>query len=476
MPALEQEIIDDLTKRLERYLLPQGGASRPDFINAGGSAAVYRVSINGVSRAVKAFNPQLFEGVVGDASRKRLDVQRRLINHDCPSLVQTYAVDESEGTVFIQMEDIEWPQLKDVLAGCPDDSIVPLLTQLVEAVRYLECKGVVHRDIKPENIHVSPDFSKLKLLDLGVARDFDTASTEDSGATDQPGQRPFLATAQYSSPEYLFRLDEPTTKLWSALNIYQIGAVLHDLIMKRPLFHEEMLLANRWLVAKAVLTKIPSFKEANPTRLVGLKALAAKCLVKDMDLRLQLIGWDDFAFKNESDPMNALRKRLNVGAPVSHEVRGKSADQRLEFLRSEFNDRVLSSIRSELTSVCATKLPFRLMGADSPNSYRLCFPLGEGAEILVDLVLNWQDGVHSEHVTFALKAILAITGLNAAQTCRAALRNVAAGSIAGGEEEVVTCICAAIAEILSSGLDVVDNQGLSVDVPSVDLQIDKSYL
>ncbi len=56
-------------------------------------------------------------------------------------------------------------------------------------------------------------------------------------------------------PGYLFRLLEPGPELWHALNVYQLGALLHDLIMREPLFQSEYLKSteNRyrfaWIVA-----------------------------------------------------------------------------------------------------------------------------------------------------------------------------------------------------------------------------------
>lgn len=247
MPALDQKTVDDLTERLERYLSTTGGADEIQFLASGGSAAVFRVTRHGGTSAVKAFDPALFSGPGGAADRRRLDVQRRLIGHSCPSLVQTYRIDEAEGTAFIEMEFVDWPQLAKRLQEVPDEAIVPLIGQLVDAVRYLEGLNIVHRDIKPENIHVSPDFMSLKLLDLGVAREFDSPDESEAAITDTGGRRPFLATAQYSSPDYLFRLDEPTAKLWRGLNFYQVGAVLHDLIKKEALFQHEVAIGNAWL-------------------------------------------------------------------------------------------------------------------------------------------------------------------------------------------------------------------------------------
>ena len=112
----------------------------------------------------------------------------------------------------------------------------------------------MHRDIKPANIVVDPTISKLKLLDLGVLRLIE--HTEGNG-TDQAETKRFVATAQYSSPEYLTREELPGAKGFEALNVYQVGAVLHDLIMKAPIFKQEADTQNKYILYKAIITKLP---------------------------------------------------------------------------------------------------------------------------------------------------------------------------------------------------------------------------
>lgn len=155
MPSLEQSVIDDLEVRLKRYLVNLGGYGAPKFLSAGGSAAVFRVEGASGVRAFKAFVPDFLSGAGGAAERRRLDVQRRLIGHACPTLVQTFRIEEAEGTAFTEMEFVPWPQLTGQLSTLPDNAIVPLILQLVNAVKFLEALNIVHRDIKPENIHVS---------------------------------------------------------------------------------------------------------------------------------------------------------------------------------------------------------------------------------------------------------------------------------------------------------------------------------
>jgi len=44
----------------------------------------------------------------------------------------------------------------------------------------------------------------------------------------------------------------------------------------------------------------------------ALKALAARCLVKDLETRLQIVDWSDFALEGAHDPLARLRGRLEA--------------------------------------------------------------------------------------------------------------------------------------------------------------------
>jgi eukaryotic-like serine/threonine-protein kinase len=406
MPGLEQSVIDDLEVRLKRYLYSLGGYGTPKFLSAGGSAAVFRVEGPSGVRAFKCFAPAFLSGAGGAAERRRLDVQRRLIGHACPTLVQTFRIQEAEGTAFTEMEFVTWPQLTGMLPTLPDAAVVPLILQLVEAVKFLETLNIVHRDIKPENIHVSEDFASLKLLDLGVAREFELPDSQEAAITDHGNSRPFLATAQYSSPEYLFRLDEPTKRLWSGLNFYQLGAVLHDLIAKKPLFDHEMQLGNRWLVARAVLTKTPAFIDPDPNRLLQLKVLSARCLVKDLNTRLQLVGWDDFILEGSRDPLTALRVRLQKGQLNSGGHADASSTGRLEFERAEFLKRLISQIRTELIQTCGTQLPLTLnpSGPGEPTSSRVTLAVDRNTSIVCTIGIDWSSPPYDRTANITLTA------------------------------------------------------------------------
>lgn len=457
MPVLEEKVIKDLEQRLIRYLKFLSGYGEPEYITSGGSAAIFKVESNDGARAFKAFDPVFFEGEGAQAERKRLDVQRSTIGHSCPSLVKTYRVDEAEGIAIMEMEYLAWPSLTKCLADIPDDRVIPLITQLVEAVRFLESQNIVHRDIKPENIHVSPDFTQLKLLDLGVARLIYVDDGPDVAGTDHGTTRPFLATAQYSSPEYLFRLDEPSARLWKGLSFYQVGAVLHDLIMKKPIFDHEMRLKNRWLVAKAVLTKSPSFADEKPNRLLSLKALSGRCLVKDLDSRLNLVCWEDFQLEGASDPLAALAGRLSKLTPTAGDYARQAAATRLEFDRSEYLRRLLSAIRNELISICRTDLPMTVhqSGLGQLPSVSFKFAAQQNYHIECLLEIHWIGELHERSANISLQARLSYDG-QVPDFKSTERKMVQHASINESEPEMAVALSGDIAKLIGVALDLID--------------------
>lgn len=460
MPALEQQLIENLKERLIKHMESTGGYESIDFIDAGGSAAIFKVRRSDGLRAVKIFNPDLFSGAPAAASKRRLDVQRRLIDHKCPSLIQTYFADESQGTAIVEMEFNDWPQLSKQLGKVPDDAIGRLMGQLVDAVKYLEGMNIVHRDIKPENIHVSANFQKLKLLDLGVAREFDNSDESDAGVTDSGVGRPFLATAQYSSPEYLFRLDEPTDKLWKGLNFYQVGAVLHDLIKKEALFQHEILLENRWLVARAVLTKQPSFFDSDTKRLTAEKALSLRCLTKDLDTRLSLVGWDEFQFNNVDDPLTALKTKLSKGLGHLGEVSKSTSAARLTYERQEYCTRIFERVRTELIAVCGTELPVTMITDYTNSPAHIAFTVSPEKSILVRINcdVSWKSGVYEKSALMETGAMFLPTS-SAARQSETPMKACLEMGIGAAEDETVTSIANNVAKLVGFALSRIEATG-----------------
>jgi len=279
--------------------------SAPVYIDNGASAAVYKVDTHDGLVALKIYDPSFFEGENALIENKRIELQKELKGHGCPHLIEVLDAGELEenGTWYLLMEFCPWRSLEKRLSDVPNDKVHDLLKQVVQAVQFLESKGLVHRDIKPANIVVSDDFKQLKLLDFGVMRRI--APDEGSG-TDGNN---FIATAQYSPPEFLTREEIPGALGFSAINIYQIGAVLHDLITKTELFAEEKATRNKFKLFKAITERQPQV--ANISVAPRLKALCVAALNKDPAMRVSSVKLDDFLA--DADDLDTLRRRVARG-------------------------------------------------------------------------------------------------------------------------------------------------------------------
>jgi len=403
-----------------------------DTLGSGGSAAVFLAETPMEKKALKVYDPTFFQEENGQAERHRLELQQRLVGHDCPSLVSIEAIDFDLDTCFMSMEYLPWYELSKCLDAIPREQLWTLISQLVSAVRFLEDAGLVHRDIKPHNIMVSKDYASLRLIDLGVIREIEDGGDRPDG-TDQGHRRPFLATAQYSSPEYLFRLREPSPELWKGLTFYQIGAVIHDLITRKSLFDDEVATANRYAVAMAVLSKAPAIP-ADPTAPLELRRLATYCLTKDLDLRLKLVRWADFEQPgNDEEALLARRFEQRTGGQ-----RGQVAlieeQRRLALQREQTTELLLRALEGELKAgATASMHPERITfkAQDDRGMFRFHVP---GSTLVIDASIEFA-WVEQESPLVAAVSLACTLKQKEAQTEWMA-PSVIAGRLGPGEDEI----------------------------------------
>jgi eukaryotic-like serine/threonine-protein kinase len=328
-----------VAKRIETELL---GREVDDWkiesrIDAGKSAVVFRA--NGVAgpAAVKIFDPEMVERYGRRVQLDRIERELRLKGKHHPNLIKILGGGECTKTkyLFVAMELIEAPNLGSILEKIPRDRVWPLISQVASAARFLESLDLAHRDIKPGNIVVTHDFQRAVLLDLGVLKPFGV-----TGLTDNE-QKQFVGTLQYSPPEFLIRVEDDSAEGWRAVTFYQLGAVLHDLIMKRPIFADQ---ADPYgLLARAVERVVPRIDSREvPADLV---VLAASCLQKDPKLRLDLVKWEEFDPPDlrgaiVDDPISRIRRRramaqqASSGKEISDEQRNRSLRRTVEKLQA----------------------------------------------------------------------------------------------------------------------------------------------
>src|SRR5262245_43853147 len=126
------------------------------YLSRGGMGAVYRAThvMLGKTVAVKLINPEL---VTSPDVVRRFQREARAataLNH--PNIVAVYDLGQTpEGTLYIAMEFVNGPSLKQVIErghGIAPARAVTLLREVASALSVAHRHGIVHRDLKPHNI------------------------------------------------------------------------------------------------------------------------------------------------------------------------------------------------------------------------------------------------------------------------------------------------------------------------------------
>src|SRR5947207_4582622 len=131
------------------------------------------------------------------------------------------------------MELVEGATLEETIArgALPLDETLHVAAQITDALEAAHVQGIVHRDLKPANIKVRDD-GTVKILDFGLAKALDPASTSGASATLSPTLSLhatqagiILGTAAYISPAQA--RGRPVDK---RADIWAFGCVLFEML------------------------------------------------------------------------------------------------------------------------------------------------------------------------------------------------------------------------------------------------------
>lgn len=262
------------------------GWTLKEKLGQGKSATVFKATKNSKTVAIKVFDREITRHLKQAEIKARIQREMTMVGKSHPNLVSIHSGGFSAdiASYYIIMDYISGKTLTKTLTTINPEKIPALILQLAKAAQYLESLELCHRDIKPDNIMLTGSSMRLVLLDFGVLRPLNSESVTDDETL------PFVGTLRYSPPEFLLRQEEDSTEGWRAVTFYQIGAVLHDLIMQRPLFsHSSYPFA---ALCNAVQHQHPKIQSTQLP--VDLLELAHKCLLKDWRTRLRLVKWSSF--------------------------------------------------------------------------------------------------------------------------------------------------------------------------------------
>ena len=299
-----------------------------------------------------------------------------LRGHLHPYLIQILDGGECADTdhLFLVTELLEgWSNLADCLEAVPTSSVPVLLEQVASAAKFLCDSKLVHRDIKPANIVVNPGFEKAVLLDLGVMRPLD--------ADKMTGEDEFVGTLQYAPPEFLFGEEENTAEGARALTFYQLGAVLHDLLVREPLFAEHKRYPKMVQAVRNITPTIP------PECDTQLAKLARNCLLKSPEQRLQLVTWANFtadaqiARRSIESIKTRLRSRIDQGSLTNTSAESTVASQFTQ-LRKAVREQVQTSCVSDTVVP-----PFTVAAESDVESFNLNIRISQSTTHKLDRTL-----------------------------------------------------------------------------------------
>ena len=189
-----------------------------------------------------------------------------------PHIVGIYAVGEHEGRPYIAMEYIAGETLATILLRDEPTSLgrrVQWLSELASGLAFAHRNGVVHRDVKPSNLIISRDSGLLRLLDFGIARDYDAGATS----------KAIVGTPQYMSPEQVIGAHVDTRS-----DTFAFGLVAYELLTGVHAFEGDDAIEIVTRIVEAEPVPITSHVAGVPDDLVRL---VHHCLEKAPDQRPQ---------------------------------------------------------------------------------------------------------------------------------------------------------------------------------------------
>ena len=190
-------------------------------IGSGGMADVYCAEDSHLGRqvAIKVLHRRFAQDQEFVERFRREAKSAAGLNH--PNVVGVFDRGEHEGTYYIAMEFLTGRTLKDIVtaeAPLPQERVIDLGTQILEAAGFAHRHGVIHRDFKPHNVIVD-ELGHAKVTDFGIAR---------AGASEMTETGSIMGTAQYLSPE-----QAQGHAVTATSDIYSIGVMLYEMLAGR---------------------------------------------------------------------------------------------------------------------------------------------------------------------------------------------------------------------------------------------------
>ncbi len=212
------------TGKLNPDTILDGRYSIVRTIGQGGMGAVYLALDTRLQNKPVAIK-EMSTGAVGgdlqaaiDSFKKEARILINLRHHALPVIYDFFSGEEQRW--YLVMDYIKGDTLKAELqkrGPLPEAEVIYWAHQLCDILEYLHKQNppIIFRDLKPDNIMLTPE-GQIKLIDFGIARNFQPGNTADTVAYGSGG---FAPPEQYGQNQTDARSD-----------VYSLGATLHFLL------------------------------------------------------------------------------------------------------------------------------------------------------------------------------------------------------------------------------------------------------
>jgi non-specific serine/threonine protein kinase len=282
-------------------------------IASGGMGVVYEAEDSRLGRrvALKFLPEQMAQNTQLSERFQREARAASALNH--PNICTIHAIENVDGQNFLVMELLEGQTLAHMLGRVTFamDKLLPIATQIADALESAHAKGIVHRDIKPPNIFLT-DRGQVKILDFGLVKiETDDLQVNEQNSTKIEPQHQLtspgaaMGTASYMSPEQARgQLVDARTDLFS------LGSVLYQMAGGVLPFAGD----TAAVIFDAILNRDPEpLDKINPTLPAEFSRIVSKLLEKDRTLRCQS------ATELKTD-LNRLKRNLDSGVKRAAEL------------------------------------------------------------------------------------------------------------------------------------------------------------